>query len=153
MTHTAASGLRTQRRRPWLPPDLTHLEDFQAKCPKALEKSVEVRLVEGSRQPGRGGFYPDIDIGERLSAGGPEPPEHSHLELDRLGHLHSNRWPLRQPLGRHRIADHLSNMRQTVLLAARKGSHERVTILTFRSTPPVSGVFELPSQHRVHAGS
>ena len=48
-------------------------------------------LVQGSRQPGRGGFYPDINIGERLPVGRPDLAEHSHLIIDRLGHpLHSN---------------------------------------------------------------
>ena len=37
-------------------------------------------LVQGSRQPGRGGFYPDINIGERLPVGRPDLAEHSHLD-------------------------------------------------------------------------
>ena len=47
---------------------------------------MQALLVQGSRQPGRGG-YPDINIGERLSAGWPDLAEHSHHDYVPTGRL------------------------------------------------------------------
>ena len=47
---------------------------------------MQALLVEGSRQPGRGG-YPEINIGERLSAGWPDLAEHSHHDYVPTGRL------------------------------------------------------------------
>ena len=81
------SGLRGD---PGLHPAPTHVDDFQAKRTKVLEKSVQGRLVQSSRQPVLAGSTRTSTSASATRAAGPTRPSSRTSDVTGSDILHSN---------------------------------------------------------------